>query len=518
MSRTSPRLEVFHHLFAAAAEEMGASLMRSAFSPNIKERRDFSCALFDGEGHMVAQAAHLPVHLGSCPPSLAAAREAIDMRPGDVVVLNDPYQGGTHLPDITFVAPVFLPGRRQPDFYCVNRAHHADVGGATPGSMAPARDVHGEGLRIPPVRLVREGVLEEEVLRLLCANMRVPEERRGDLLAQWAASRIGIERLEAMAEENGRADLITHARGLRDWTAELVSALIPEFPARAVRFEDFLEWPGEDGERVWIRVAVRRRKDRLEFDFTGSEAQSSGPVNTVRAVTVSAVFYMLRALLPPGTPTNEGVLRHVDVITGPGSVCDATYPAPVAAGNVETSQRLVDVCLGALAQALPGRMPAASAGTMSNLTFGAPSGEFAYYETIAGGAGAGPEVPGASGVQTHMTNTRNTPLESLENEYPVEVLATDLVRGSGGRGARQGGDGLRRRLRFLDPVRLSLVAERRTRGPWGLAGGRDGKKGSASVRLRGAKKDRTVDGKATLDLEAGDEFEVRTPGGGGYGE
>ena len=512
------RLEVFHHLFAAAAEEMGASLMRSAFSQNIKERRDFSCALFDADGHMVAQAAHLPVHLGSAPPSLAAARAAIDMRPGDVVVLNDPYQGGTHLPDITLVAPVFLPGARTPDFYSVNRAHHADVGGATPGSMAPARDVHGEGLRIPPVRLVRGGAIDREVLALLLANMRVPAEREGDLLAQWAASRVGAERLLEMVAEHGREEVVRYGAALRNWTAALMRVLRRSLPLGEAAFEDHLEWPAAPGGRVHVRLKVTfPRRGKLRFDFTQSDPVSDGPVNTVRAVTVSAVFYVLRLLLPPGTPTNEGVLRDVEILTRPGTICDAVYPAPVAAGNVETSQRLVDVCLGALAQLVPNRIPAGSAGTMSNLTFGASDGSFAYYETIGGGAGGGPEGPGAHALQTHMTNTRNTPIEALENDLPVLVVATDVRRGSGGAGAAPGGDGIRKRLHFFAPVRVSFIGDRQETGPAGSVGGCSGEPGTVRMRPLGARRDRPLGSKVSLDLAVGDELEIHTPGGGGHG-
>ena len=512
------RLEVFHHLFAASAEEMGVSLMRSAFSPNIKERRDFSCALFDGDGHMIAQAAHLPVHLGSAPLSLAAARRAVDMGPGDVVVLNDPYEGGTHLPDVTLVSPVFLLGRRAPDFFCVNRAHHADVGGAFPGSMAPVKDVHGEGIRIPPVRLVRGDALDRDTLRLLVANMRVPAEREGDLLAQWAANRVGVQRLIAMVAEHGRELVVRQGAALRDWTDALSRAMVRAIPRGCYRFEDELEWPHPDeGRNLRVRLTLRATGRRLSFDFTETDDQTDGPLNTVRAVAISAVFYVLRLLLPPGTPTNEGVLRCVAVVTRPGSLCDARYPAPVAAGNVETSQRLVDVALGALAQALPERVPAASAGTMSNLTYGAPDGSFAYYETIAGGAGGGPQGAGAHAVQTHMTNTRNTPIEALENELPVRVLAASVRRGSGGAGARPGGDGVVRRLRFLEPVRAAWVAERQDVGPWGLAGGARGAAGGARWRGPGAGRDRRLAGKATVELAAGSELELRTPGGGGHG-
>jgi len=510
-------LEVFHHLFAAAAEEMGVSLMRSAFSPNIKERRDFSCALFDGDGRMIAQAAHLPVHLGSAPLSVAAARAAVDMRPGDAVLLNDPFTGGTHLPDLTLVSPVFLSGSKRPDFYCANRAHHADVGGQHPGSMAPALDVHAEGLRIPPVRLVEGGELVEEMAGLILANMRVPAERRGDLLAQWAANRVGSERLEEMAREHGVQTMRRRAVELLGWTEGLTKALLEEIPNGEWEFSDTLD-TGEDQE-VRLHVSMRKKRGELVFDFRGSDDQGSAPVNTPRAVVVSAVFYLLRLLLPPGTPTNEGVLRPVKILTRPGSVVDAVYPAPVAAGNVETSQRLVDVLLGAAAQVLDDRIPAASAGTMSNLSFGvrAEKGAFTYYETIGGGAGAGPHGPGAHALQTHMTNTRNTPVEVLENQLPVRVLSNTVRRGSGGTGRFRGGDGIVRKLEFRVPVELGWIASRQRRGPWGLRGGKRGSRGRLKVRVSAGAPVLIPGSQASLRLDAGAQVEVRTPGGGGFG-
>lgn len=517
------RLEVFHHLFAAAAEEMGVSLMRSAFSPNIKERRDFSCALFDGEGRMIGQAAHLPVHLGAAPLSVAAAMERIEMAPGDAVLLNDPYLGGTHLPDLTLVSPVFLPGSARPDFFCANRAHHADVGGQNPGSMAPARDVHGEGLRIPPVRLVRSGELEPELLALVLANMRVPREREGDLLAQWAANQVGAQRLTEMAREHGAAEVRRRAAQLMEWTDELAGALIASLPEGEWSFEDELEERTHAGaDRAFVRVRVSRSGERLTFDFRATDDALAGSVNCTRAVAVAAVFYVLRLFLPPGTPTNDGVLRRVRIETRPGSLVDARYPSPVAAGNVETSQRIVDALLGALAQALPDRVPAASAGTMSNLTFGAGGGEgdreaFAYYETIAGGAGGGPAGPGAHAVQTHMTNTRNTPIEALESELPVRLLAFTVRRGSGGAGSRRGGDGIEKRLLFLEDAHVGWVAERQERGPWGLAGGGAGSPGGAALRAHGESEDRPLAGKLSLEVRAGSELHLRTPGGGGFG-
>ncbi len=507
------RLEVFHHLFAATAEEMGVSLMRSAFSANIKERRDYSCAVFDGQGRTVAQAAHLPVHLGSAPLSVAAAMARIDMRPGDAVVLNDPFQGGTHLPDITLVSPVFLPGDRRPSFHLANRAHHADVGGAHPGSMAPARDVHGEGLRIPPLRLVRGGILEREVLDLLLANMRVPREREGDLLAQWAANQVGARRLGELERDHGAQALRRHAGALLDWTEELTRELLRGLPRGEWCFEDHLE--NGEGPPLVLRLRLEHRHDTLVFDLTGCDDQASGSVNTTRAVAISAVLYVLRCLLPDGTPTNEGILRPVEVRTRPGSLVDARYPAPVAAGNVETSQRLVDVLLGALARALPERIPAASSGTMSNLTLG--GADFAYYETLPGGAGGGPQGDGAHALQTHMTNTRSTPIEALERELPVRVLATSVRRGSGGAGAARGGDGLVRRLELLAPARISFIGQRQVTGPYGLAGGGPGSLGRARWRPAGEAHWRTLGGQAALDLGVGAEVEIETPGGGGFG-
>ncbi len=517
------RLEVFHHLFAAAAEEMGAALQRSAFSTNIKERRDFSCALFDGQGRMISQAAHIPIHLGSIPLCVASVLRELPLEAGDAIVLNDPFRGGTHLPDITLVSPVFLPGRRRPDFLCANRAHHADVGGAHPGSMAPAADVHGEGLRIPPVKLVRKGELQRDVVELLLANMRVPRERHGDLLAQLAANRLGQRRLTELAREHGRAELLLRAGELIDWTARLVAAEIAALPVGRYRFEDHLELcstaPPAPATAA-VRVALEVRRGRLSVDFRACDDQVEGGLSTTRAVALSAVFYVLRLLLPAGTPTNAGVLRDVSVLTRPGSLVDARYPAAVAAGNVETSQRLVDVLLGALARALPGRIPAASAGTMSNLSFGgelAGGGAFSYYETIAGGAGASPRSDGASALQTHMTNTRNTPIEALESQLPVRLLRCAVRRGSGGAGERRGGDGVERTLCFLAPARVTWVADRLARGPFGMRGGQPGKPGRARLLRGGRSRAEELRGGAVVDVVAGDRLAVLTPGGGGHG-
>ncbi|MDE0894974.1 MAG: hydantoinase B/oxoprolinase family protein [Planctomycetota bacterium] len=526
------RVLVFHHLFAAVCEEMGEALLRSAFSANIKERRDFSCALFDAAGSMVAQAAHLPVHLGSTPLSVRAAMELGPFTPGDTVVLNDPFAGGTHLPDITLVTPVFLEGRQTPDFYVAGRAHHADVGGTHPGSMGPSNDIHGEGLRIPPLFLMKGGEVNHTLLQIVRANMRVPDEREADLLAQLSANRVGAKRLGELAERHGRKELLRQAGGLLEWTASLLESALSKLAGKAghlkLKFKDELELPGGEG----IPLAVVIRIDRLDgqdgkhhvtFDLTEIDKAIPGPANAPRAVTLSAVFYVLRLLLPPGTPTNDGILSQVDVRTTPGSFVDASYPSAVSAGNVETSQRLVDLLLGAFSNAprLRDVIPAASAGTMSNLTFGAVGGKgtraFAHYETIAGGAGASAQGGGEHAVQTHMTNTRNTPIESLEVHDPVRIVSYTVRRGSGGKGAFSGGDGLLRRLRFLVPARLSWVAQRGHRGPWGLAGGGAGKTGGARLYRGGRGRAVHLGIQASIEVAALDEVELQTPGGGGYG-
>jgi N-methylhydantoinase B len=514
-------IEVYEHLYASVAEEMGAALIRSSFSPNIKERRDLSCALFDARGSMVAQAAHLPVHLGSAPLSVQAAIADVRMQPGDAVLLNDPYRGGTHLPDLTFVSPVHLAGEREPSFYVANRAHHADVGGASPGSMAPAYDVHGEGLRIPPLLLVRGGEIDRALLGLLLANMRVPREREGDLYAQWAANRTGAQRMQALCAEHGRATLVRRAADLLEWTARASRAEIERLPRGSYTVEDVLEVPGAHGDGLArIRLTLTLRRGRAIFDFRATDDQIDSPLNTVHAVVVSAVLYGLRLLLPPHTPTNDGVLAPVRVLTRKGSLIDAAYPAPVAGGNVETSQRLVDVILAAFDRALPGRLPAQSSGTMANLSFGGTDtrgAAFTYYETLAGGAGAGPLRDGQSAVHTHMTNTRNTPIEAFELAYPVRVEQLDVRRGSGGDGARRGGDGIEKRVRFLVPVRGAWVAERSLEGPAGSAGGARGARSEAVLHEPG-RKPRKLASKAAFDVPAGTELVLRTPGGGGHGK
>jgi N-methylhydantoinase B len=515
------RLEVFKHLFAAVAEEMGVVLGKASYSPNIKERRDFSCALFDDRGNMVAQAAHIPVHLGSMPLSVAQAIAELSFAPGDVVVLNDPFRGGTHLPDITLITPIFIEdGDTHRLFgFAANRAHHADVGGMTPGSMAVAREIYQEGLVIPPVKLVEGGRLNQAAMDLILANVRTPEERAGDLRAQLAANQRGVARTQAMVARYGAAEVSQYMGELLAYAERMTRRLLATLPDGTYRFIDYLDDDGVDEEPVPIRVAITIQGDTATVDFTGSAPQQRGSVNAVYAITLSAVYYAFRCLIGLDVPNNTGCLVPIRVIAPEGTVVNALRPAPVAGGNVETSQRIVDVLLGALAQACPDRVPAASQGTMNNVTFGGwdPEREsaFAYYETIAGGMGARPGKDGGSAVHTHMTNTLNTPVEALEYTYPFRVLRYAVRRGSGGRGHYRGGDGIRRDIQVLTEAQVSLLSERRRLTPYGLAGGEPGARGKNVLIRDGA--EHSLPGKGTVCLQPGDVLSIRTPGGGGYG-
>jgi len=518
-------LQVLIAGLSGVAQEMGAVLQRAAFSPNIKERADCSAAVFDARGRLLAQAEHIPVHLGSMPASVAAVIERFGgtgpgggdgLAPGEQAIVNDPYRGGTHLNDITVVAPCWVDGELVG--WVANRAHHADVGGAAPGSLpADATEIHQEGLRLPPVRLT------PDVRDVVLAASRTPWERAGDLDAQVGANVVGVERLARFA---GRpfAEVLDH--GERRCRAAL-SALADG----TWRAEDVLDstGPAPDQQRpATIRCAVTKVGGAITFDFTGTDDQRRGNTNAVRSVTVSAVAYVLRSVVDHGLPANAGVMRAVEVVAPAGSIVAATFPAAVGAGNVEVSQRVVDVCMKALAAGLPDRVPAASQGTMNNVLVGNhdPAAPWVYYETVGGGQGGRPPRPGTvgaapqrgmSGVHTGMTNTRNTPVEALERSYGLRVRALRLWP-SGGVGAAPGGDGIERELELLEDVTLSLITERRVSAPWGLRGGGDGRSGenwllpggseAAAIRLPD---------KVTLALRAGDVVRLRTPGGGGWG-
>jgi len=512
------QLEIFRHLLAAVAEEMGAVLRRTGFSPNIKERRDYSCALFTAEGELVAQAAHIPVHLGALPLSVQACREAFPkLKPGDAVLLNDPFQGGTHLPDLTLVSPVFVEGHLLG--FVATRAHHADIGGMTPGSMPLSREIFQEGLIIPPIKLMERGRPNQAVWKLLLANVRTPEERQGDLRAQLAANERGAQRLQELAAAYGLGTLRTAFNALLDYAERLMRALLQEMPNGTWRFEDALDDDGIGKKPLWIRVALIIAGDTATVDFSDTDPQCAGSLNAVRAITISAVYYVFRALLGYAVPANAGCLRPLRIVTRPGTLVDAQPPAAIAGGNVETSQRIVDVLLGALAQVCPDRIPAASQGSMNNLTIGGHDPRtnryFAYYETLAGGAGAMPYADGTSAVHTHMTNTLNTPVEALEYAYPLRVTCYAIRDGSGGSGRHRGGDGLIREIELLAPAQVTWLTERRRRAPYGLAGGAPGKPGRNLWIHQG--KTRQMPGKTSFQAAAGDRIRIETPGGGGWG-
>jgi len=511
-------IAIFNALFASVAEEMGVTLGRTAHSPNIKERKDYSCAVFNPAGDLVAQAAHIPVHLGAMPTSIRAVRGLAPFRPGDVAIVNDPYLGGTHLPDVTLASPVFA-GRRLIGFVA-SRAHHADIGGMAPGSMPVARELWQEGVIIPPLRLVAAGKINAELYALILRNVRSPEQSRGDFDAQLAANRTGERRLLELVARYGAMVVRRRMDALLDYAERMTRAALGAVPPGTYSFEDALDNDGESDERVPIRATLTIGDGRLHCDFTGTAAERPASVNAVASVTRSAVYYCVRCLLDEQVPSNEGCFRPVSFTLPERSLVNASPPHAVSAGNVETSQRITDVVLGALAQALPDRVPAASSGTMNNLTIGGwderRGTAFTYYETIAGGAGGGPLRPGISGVHTHMTNTLNTPVEALEMAYPFRIVAYTLRPATGGRGLHAGGDGVRRVYEFHAAATCTLMTDRRRTHPYGLNGGEAGASGANRlVRADGA----TIElpPKVTFHVGPGDRLEVDTPGGGGWG-
>ncbi len=509
-------LSVFQNLFASVAEEMGVTLQRASFSPNIRERLDFSCALFDAQARMVAQAAHIPVHLGSMPASVEyALREFDTFQPGDVIILNDPYHGGTHLPDVTMVSPVFV--RERVRFFVASRAHHADVGGMSPGSVPLSTELYQEGIIIPPIKLMDAGRRNDGVLALITANSRAPEERLGDLEAQLAAQRVGERRLLAMVASHGEARVTEHAEALLDYSRRMTEAIIAAIPDGVYTFEDALEGDGQREFRIPICATITVRGSQMTVDFMGSAPQVAGNVNAVEAIVRSATWYCVRLLADEDVPVNHGCFQPVSVITPPNSLLNPDFPAAVAVGNTETSQRITDTVLGALAQALPDRIPAASQGTMNNFTVGGAyhGRAFVYYETIGGGHGAGPLWNGLSGRHSHMTNTRNTPVEALEYALPIRVLEYALRDQSGGAGQYRGGDGIRRVYEFLAPATVTINSERRIYSPYGLKGGQPGLAGRN--RIITSEGETVVGGKHTTRVNAGDQVVIETPGGGGWG-
>lgn len=537
------KLEIFKSLYSSVAEEMGVSLRRSAFSPNIKERRDYSCAVFNEDGVLIAQGDHMPVHLGSMPMSVRAALETVNLGPGDIVVLNDPYAGGTHLPDVTMVAAVFGEGARvrggegstrrrgdrsprrrvapspRPLFYVANRAHHADIGGATPGSMGRAEEIYQEGLRIPPVRLMIGGRVNDDVMRLISANVRIPEEREGDLTAQLGAIATGRQRLLEIVARYGFKEANDYASHLIDYTAEMMRTVIRGLPDGVYEAEDFLDDDGYSRDPVRIAVRIQIKGDHADVDFTGSAPQVRGPINAVEAITVSAVYYVFRCLIPMNVPASWGILQPISVNAPLGTVVNAQPPAAVAGGNVETSQRIVDTLLLALSKT-GAQVPAASQGTMNNLTIGGidrrTGKHFAYYETVAGGLGARPGLDGIDGIHTHMTNSLNTPAEAMEYAYPMRVRRYAIRRGSGGGGQFRGGDGIVREVELLTDARVTILSDRRKIPPYGLNGGEPGAPGRTVLSTRNG--EQILEGKDSVHANEGDRIRIETPGGGGWGE
>ncbi len=519
--KTDPiELELFRHLLVSIAEEMGVVLRKTSYSANIKERRDYSCAVYDAAGETVAMGDHMPVHLGAMPLSVWHATQAFALQAGDVAILNDPFRGGTHLPDITAVSAVFVKGSRKPAFYVANRAHHADVGGMSPGSMPLAREIYQEGIRIPPILLARRGQFDRELLGLILANVRTPEEREGDLLAQCMAIKRGEQRLLDLVAKYGMAKVRHNMTALKDYSEKMMRAAIRRLPRGRYRFEDALDSDGITNRPVKIAATIAIHGDRATIDFTGSDPQVEGSVNANYAVAISATTYVFRCLVREDIPYTAGVMRPLEVIAADGSVVSALPPAAMAAGNVETSQRITDVVLGALSKAAPQLIPAASSGTMNNVTFGGMDRvrgrPFAYYETIAGGMGASAVSDGPSATHTHMTNSWNTPVEAFEHQYPLRIQGYHIRPGSGGRGKHHGGDGIIREYEFLTNADVTILADRRLRGPYGLHGGESGTPGK-NVHFHGNQAT-PVAGKAGFEVKAGYGPRIESPGGGGYGK
>ncbi len=515
-------LAIFQNSMHSIAEEMGAALRRTAISPNIKERRDYSCAVFASQQRVIAMGDHMPVHLGAMPMSVKAVVETLNLQEGDMAILNDPYAGGTHLPDITLVLPIFMAGSARPAFYAASRAHHADVGGMYAGSMGPAQEIYQEGLRIPPVLLMRAGQMERSVLAILLANVRTPEEREGDLAAQIGACHVGERSIQEVVAKYGLNKVQALTEELIAYSERLTRAELRKMPAGVYDAEDFLDNDGVTDDLIRIAVSIRLdpQQGAAEIDFSGSSPQVRGSVNAVYPITYSACFYMLRCLLGDAAPATSGIMNPVTLRTPERSIVDAKLPAPVAGGNVEASQRITDVLLRALAKAAPDRVPAASYGTMSNLTIGGvdprTQAPFTYYETTAGGMGARPGMDGIDGIHCHMTNSLNTPIEALEYAYPFRVRSYSYRRGSGGQGQFRGGDGLIREIELLAPSQVTLLCDRRKLHPYGLAGGEGGAYGRAAL-LATDGTSTELPGKTTLQARQNDIIRMETPGGGGWG-
>lgn len=518
-------LTIFNQMLISVAEEMGSALCYSAYSANIKERRDFSCAIFDAEGSLMAQAAHIPVHLGALPLGIKKVIETLeessqDVREGDLIIWNDPYKGGTHLPDITMLTGVYYSGKLVS--YLISRAHHADIGGMSPASMPLSREIFQEGLIIPPIFLVKGGITDQDVLSLILANVRTPKERKGDIQAQIGCHYIGEKRLKEHIGRYGYNLFERYKELLFEYSALLTKESLSRIPYGKYTFTDFLDGDGFSEKRIPITASIERKREFAEMllvDFEGTSGPAEGPVNCPESVTCSAVYYVVRCLIGEDVPFNQGCISEVKISIPKDSLLSADFPRAVAGGNVETSQRVVDVLLGALAHAIDGEIPAASYGTMSNLSFGGRNKDgslFAYYETVGGGCGARPERNGFDATHDHMTNTQNTPAEALEFAFPVRIESYSVIDDTGGTGRFRGGNAAGRKILFLEEVQATIISDRRKVAPYGLQGGAPGSMGSA--RLIKANGDEIqITGKESFSVKKGDMLEIRTPGGGGFG-
>ncbi|PWI48286.1 5-oxoprolinase [Candidatus Heimdallarchaeota archaeon B3_Heim] len=513
-------LSVIQKALENIAEEMGIVLRRASFSANCKERLDFSCAIFNSEGELVAQAEHIPVHLGamfSSMDTVLAQYNVNSFNPGDIIILNSPFSGGTHLPDISFILPVFIENKLT--FFVTNRAHHSDIGGSTPGSMpGTSTEIYQEGLIIPPVKLYSKGVENEDILNLILSNVRVKEERLGDFRAQRAALIRGEDRLTELATDYDRDFLLNSVTQLMELSEHSFRSHLGNFPDKTLKFCDYLDSNGITENPVKIQVTMNKINDKVNVSFEGTDKQQIGNVNCPKSVVYSCVYYVFRVLTDPSIMTNAGLFRNIEIGIPVGSLLDPKFPAAVSSGNVETSQRIVDVLLGALAQSFS-EIPAASQGTMNNISLGSTKGNtpFTYYETLGGGTGAGKFYKGTSAIHSHMTNTLNTPIEAFELIFPFRVKKYAIRKNSGGSGKNTGGDGIEKEIECLVDTTVSIQSERRTFSPYGIYGGQPGAKGANSVRKRNGEVI-NLPGRIITKLSSGDTLMIKTPGGGGYGK
>ncbi len=511
-------LEIYQNILSSIAEEMGVVLIRAGFSPNIKERRDLSCAIFQSNGDMIAQAAHIPIHLASMSFAVRAVLDMPEINDGDILILNDPFQGGTHLPDITCIMPVFYDNKLE--FFVASRAHHADIGGLTPGSMPLSTSIDQEGILIPPSKLYRKKRLNKKLFNEIMVSTRDPEEREGDFNAQIGALELGEKRLKETIKKYALKKVKQAGNELLDYSEKIMKEVVREIPNGVYEFEDYMDDDGVGTTKIPIKAKVTIKGQRAKVDLRGSSNQVRGNLNAPYSVTTAAVIYVFQCLAPSSMPLNSGPLRVIEIIVQNNSILNAKYPAAVVGGNVETSQRVVDVVFGALSKAVPEKVPAASAGSMSNFTFGGINPKtgrnYAYYETIAGGMGGRSGLDGVSAVQTHMTNTLNTPIESLERELPVMLNSYSIRKNSGGRGKYKGGDSIIREYKFLSDATVSMITERRKFSPYGIKDGKPGRKGKNTLIRKS--KTTTIGPKASFKVKKGESIRIETPAGGGWGK